>query len=168
VKPAAAALAVALASWFAPASADPALNLTIATPLDITCETKAVAVAPEAKTTAGTLRVRLNRTDDGTTGTMVGTWTVIETATRHSASFAALQSMACKDGCPLGTTPQADARPPVKVELWAPRRATLDGISPNVALTVAALDLTAMTLRVSTFLDKQIAALEQGDCRISP
>jgi hypothetical protein len=149
-----------------PGRALDALAMVAGTPLELSCDTKSVVVAPEAKTTTGTVRLRLELKASSTgDGSLTGAWAIIETTPAHTASFAAQQAIACKDGCPLTATAPAGPDKPMRIELWAPRRAAIDGISPNVPLTVAALDTGARTLRVSTFLDKQIAALEQGECK---
>jgi hypothetical protein len=156
------ALAVVVLAWASPSRAD-GIVLAVGTSIELTCETKAVAVVPEAKTTAGTLKLKIEAKDATDKG-LSGTWLILDVAPQHSASFAVVQARSCREGCPLLMSPEATTR----AELWAPRRAALDGISPNLPLTVAALDLTTKTLRVSTFLDKQIASLEQGECQLSP
>ncbi len=164
---AAIALAFVSASARAQEQAKPELlALTVNQPVEITCETKSVAVAPEAKTSAGTLRLKLEPKDASSTS-LAGSWIILESATPHTASFAQLQATACKDGCPLYALIPASNTDKSSVELWAPQRATLDGVPATTLLTVAALNLKAMTLRVSSFLDKQIAVLEQGDCRVT-
>lgn len=142
------------------------LRLSVNQTIEISCETKSVAVAPEAKTSAGTLRIKLEP-KEASSSSIMGTWFILEASPQHAASFAQLQATPCKDGCPLHALIPTASTDKTSVELWAPQRATLDGVPAATLLTVAALDLKAMTLRVSSFLDKQIAVLEQGDCRVT-
>jgi hypothetical protein len=150
-----------------PESAKPErLKLSVSEPIEITCETKSVAVAPEAKTSAGSLRLKLLPKDASATS-VTGTWSILDASSQHAASFALLQATPCKEGCPLHALTPPSSTDKTSVELWAPQRATLDGVPATTLLTVAALDLKALTLRVSSFLDKQIAVLEQGDCKVT-
>jgi hypothetical protein len=142
------------------------LKLAINQPVEISCETKSVAVAPEAKTSAGKVRLKLEPKEASATS-ITGTWSIQESSPQHAASFAQLQASACKDGCPLHALLPGASTDKSNVELWAPQRATLDGVPATTLLTVAALDLKAMTVRISSFLDKQIAVLEQGECRVT-
>jgi hypothetical protein len=166
-----AAVVLALVSVTASAQEQPSqqerLKLVINQPVEITCETKSVAVAPEAKTSAGMVRVKLEPKEASSTS-ITGTWAIQESSPQHGASFAQLQAAPCKDGCPLHALIPAASTDKSSVELWAPQRATLDGVPATTLLTVAAIDLKAMTVRISSFLDKQIAVLEQGDCKLTP
>jgi hypothetical protein len=163
-----AAAALALGTLAAKAqepSKQEAVKLVINQPVEISCDTKSVAVAPEAKTSAGRVRLKLEPKEASATS-ITGTWSIQESSPQHAASFAQLQADPCKDGCPLHALIPAASTDKTSVELWAPQRATLDGVPATTLLTVAALDMKAMTVRISSFLDKQIAVLEQGDCRV--
>jgi hypothetical protein len=159
------ALACLPATAQEPATPEP-LKLAINQPIEISCETKSVAVAPEAKTSAGTMRLKLEPKEASSTS-ITGTWSILESSAQHAASFAQLQAAPCKDGCPLHGLILAASTDKSSVELWAPQRATLDGVPATTLLTVAALDLKTMSVRISSFLDKQIAVLEQGDCKVT-
>lgn len=159
------ALASLPATAQVPATPEP-LKLAINQPVEISCETKSVAVAPEAKTSAGMMRLKLEAKEASSTS-VTGTWSILDKSAQHGASFAQLQAAPCKDGCPLHALIPAASTDKTSVELWAPQRATLDGVPATTLLTVAALDLKTMSVRISSFLDKQIAVLEQGDCKVT-
>ena len=130
--------------------------LTVGKPVDLACETQSVVVAPEAATTKGTVRVRLEAKDGAS-----GIWSVLDLAAAHTASFAARHKDGCGAGCALAIT----AGKPL--ELWAPKRAAPGSLPGGAALTLATIDLTTLKLRASTFLDQDIAALEQGECKVA-
>ena len=151
------------------AAADP-LTLESGKPVILVCETQSTVVAPEAASTKGALRVRLEVKDetvpdvtkpDPAKPDRTGTWSVVDLAASHTASFAARLKDACAPGCPLYL-----AKGGVAPELWAPKRAALGTLAPGEPLTVAAIDAMTLKLRASTFIDKDIAALEQGECRV--
>ena len=146
------------------AAADP-LTLESGKPVILVCETHSTVVAPEAASTKGALRVRLEVKDetapDPAKPDRTGTWSVVDLAASHTASFAARLKDACAPGCPLYL-----AKGGVAPELWAPKRAALGTLAPGEPLTVAAIDAMTLKLRASTFIDKDIAALEQGECRV--
>ena len=153
----AALAAVTVLAWLpAPANADQ-LALAIGKPVDLSCETQSVVVAPEAATTKGSVRVRLEAKDGAS-----GSWSVLDLAAAHTASFAARHKDVCGAGCAISITP---GKP---LELWAPQRAAPGTLPGGTALTLATIDLSTLKLRASTFLDKDIAALEQGECKVVP
>ena len=141
------------------AAAEP-LTFEPGKPIILACETQSTVVAPEAASTKGALRVRLE-VRDAASADRTGTWSVVDLAVSHSASFAARLKDACASGCPLYL-----AKGGVSPELWAPKRAALGTLAPGEPLTVAAIDPATLKLRASTFIDKEIAALEQGECKV--
>lgn len=137
--------------------------------LDITCETQATQVAPEARVSSGSLKLRLLRHAAPVVGLSpsdqpaAGTWTASLSGTPHAASIAQRHAESCKSGCPLHIGGDGKA-----FELWVPRRVSLDQAAPGEMLTIAVIDATSLKLKASTFLDRQIASLEQGDCKAAP
>ena len=127
-------------------------------PLTISCETQAVVVAPEAATTKGVLRLRLDPKEPGT----ASVWSVLDLDAAHSSSFAARHREGCATGCPLENVTGP------KVELWAPKKALPAAQPATESLTIATLDISTLQLRASTFLANDIAALEQGTCAVVP
>jgi hypothetical protein len=150
-------LPVALCLLPVEAAADP-LQLETGKPVEITCETQSVVVAGEARVSKGTMRLRLAAAEQ-TGGAQAGTWSVIAVDDGHAASFAHLHRQACAAGCPIQTGPRSQPM------LWAPRMALPEAMDGDAALTVAAIDPEKLTLKASTFRAKDLAALEQGECR---
>ena len=140
-----------------PAGADP-LKLEPGKPLTIACETQSVVVAPEAATSKGTLRLRLDPKEPGT----ASVWTILDHDAAHSSSFAARHREGCAIGCPLENVTAP------KVELWAPKKSLPAAQTATEPLTIATLDIATLQLRASTFLANDIAALEQGTCAVVP
>ena len=157
----AALVAVVASTSTSQLSANP-LALDPAQPLELVCETQATQVAPDARVTAGKLRLKLDTSVPAKDGA-VGTWSPIDRDSTHLGSLAERHREACKDGCPLFT-----AKDGTLLELWTPRRTTIDKMSAGEALTVAVVDGATGKLKASTFLDQQIASLEQGDCARAP
>lgn len=149
--------AIALAANSALAVAEP-LKLEPGKPFEIACETQSVVVAGEAKVSRGSLRFRVTPAAEPMGG-QAGSWSVIAVEGSHAASFASVHKEACAGGCPV----QIGAKS--QLMLWAPRLAMPEAMEGNAALTVAALDAEKLTLKASTFRAKDLAALEQGDCR---
>ncbi|MEQ1697573.1 MAG: hypothetical protein ABL901_17200 [Hyphomicrobiaceae bacterium] len=135
------------------------LSLDTGKAVVLSCETQSVVVAPEAATTKGTIQVRLTAVAGATSG---GTWATAEVATQHSASFAGRHRALCVDGCEFALVKGTS------FELWAPKKAAPGSLGAGVALTVAVIDGATMKLRASTFIDKEIAALEHGTCSVVP
>lgn len=130
-------------------------------PLELTCDTQSVVVAPEAATTKGRIRLRLEAKPAEQGSGLIGTWSVLDQAAEHTASFASHHKAACAVACELELT-KATA-----FQLWAPKRAAPGTLATGSELTVAVIDTQTLKLRASTFIDKDIAALEQGDCRVA-
>jgi hypothetical protein len=134
-------------------------------PTTLICETQATEVAPDARVSSGRFVVTLAAAD-GNTSTATppdgatGRWTPSDIAGGHDASLAARHRENCKAGCPVHGG--IDGKP---LELWAPRRAALDTAPAGERLTVAVVELASGKFRASTFIDRQIAALEQGTCK---
>lgn len=126
------------------------------------CETQATQVAPEAKVSAGSFRIRLLRPADLSEAT-AGTWTPVAHAPAHGATLALRHREICAAGCPLHVPGNGTG-----LELWAPRRTSLDKVGQGEALTIAVVDGTSMAIRASTFIDNAIASLEQGQCSRLP
>lgn len=156
-----AAAGVACAMTTGSAGADPT-SIAPGAPLEIRCETQATQVAPEAKVSAGAFRVRLDAVAGAPDGA-AGTWTPVVRDAAHSGTLAERHREACRAGCPLYIGAESKA-----FELWVPRRTTLDKTAPGETLTIAVIDSTTLKLKASTFLDQQIASLEQGDCYRTP
>lgn len=137
--------------------------------LEITCETQATQVAPEARVSSGSLKVRLLRPSAQGGGQSqadqqaAGTWTASLPGAPHAASIAQRHGDSCKSGCPLHIGSDGKV-----FELWVPRRVSLEQAAPGEMLTIAVIDAMSLKLKASTFLDRQIASLEQGDCRAGP
>lgn len=140
-----------------PAASDP-LVLATGKPIELDCDSQAVVVAPEAATTKGTLRVRLEAKEPLDTSS----WTVADIAIAHTGSFAARHKGGCAGGCTLTVAKDGP------FELWAPKRVSPGAMAPGEALSVATIDPATLKLRASTFIDKDIAALEQGECKVVP
>lgn len=134
---------------------------------EVSCETQATQVAPEAKISAGLLRIRLDlsaATEASASGPGApGSWIPLQHAPSHLASIAARHRDACQGGCPIYVGAGGTV-----LELWVPRRTTLDKTAPGETLTIAVIDLTTLKIKASTFLDQQIASLEQGSCSRLP
>ncbi len=154
-------LFVVLLASVARTSAEP-LKLDPAKPLELVCQTQATQVAPEARVTAGKFRVKLDASGTLKDGA-AGIWQPVERDTTHLGSIAERHREACKDGCPMFTTTDGTA-----FELWVPRRTAIDQVAPGELLTVAVVNAATGKLKASTFLDQQIASLEQGDCELAP
>ncbi len=134
-----------------------ALKLEPGTTVEIACDTRAVSVADEAKATTGRVRLKLEIPAAAAEGG--GRWSVLDVPAAHAASFALLQREACAAAhCPL------DSGAPPAINLWAPSKIMPEKLAPGVSMSLGALDLDKATLRVSSFRDNAIAALEQGDC----
>jgi hypothetical protein len=137
------------------------LAFELGKPLTLACQTHSTVVAPTAASTIGKLRLRLEAKD--TNGSdRTGSWSVIDHDTAHTASLAARLKDGCATSCILHL---GNAAAP---ELWAPKRAALGAVGVGEPLTVAVIDPLTLKLRASTFIDKEIAALEQGDCTLEP
>lgn len=157
MKPYALALVAGVVGLSMPAVAG--LSLEAGKPVVLLCETQSVVVAPEAATTKGTIQVRLTAVAGATTS---GTWAAGEVATQHTASFAGRHKTVCADGCEFALVKGTS------FELWAPKKAALGSLGAGEALTVAVIDGETLKLKASTFIDKEIAALEQGTCTVVP
>lgn len=151
------ALVACVAGWANPAVAG--LSLDADKPVVLSCETQAVVVAPEAATTKGTIQVRLTAVAGASVG---GTWAATEVATQHTGSFAGRHKAVCANGCEFALVKGTS------FELWAPKKAAPAAMGVGEALTVAVIDGETLKLRASTFIDKEIAALEQGTCVVVP
>lgn len=93
-----------------------------------------------------------------------GRWSIADVPAGHVASFALKQREACAAApCPFEPGPKADT-----LHLWAPSKIMPDKLAAGSSMSLGALDLAGLTLRVSTFRDGAIAALEQGDCKPAP
>ena len=135
------------------------LSLDANKPVVLSCETQSVVVAPEAATTKGTIQVRLSAVAGARVG---GTWASGEVAAQHSASFARRHKAVCDGGCEFAVVKGTS------FELWAPKKAAPGTLGAGEALTVAVIDGETLKLKASTFIDKEIAALEQGTCSVVP
>lgn len=153
---AAAAVVLATLACAPVAAADP-LNLAPGQTVELTCETRSVVVAGEAKVSKGEIRLKLTGTEPQ--GTQAGTWSVVKVDTGHASSLAAVHRQACASACPLQIGAKAQPM------LWAPRIAMPDAMEGDAALTIVAIDPDTLALKASTYRSKDIAALEQGTCR---
>lgn len=153
-----AACAVALATFAtAPTAAAEPLKLEPGQTVELTCETRSVVVAGEAKISKGEIRLKLTGTEPQ--GTQAGTWAVVNVDAGHASSLAAVHRQACASACPLQIGAKAQPM------LWAPKIAMPDAMEGDAALTVVAIDPETLGLKASTYRSKDIAALEQGTCR---
>ena len=123
-------------------------------PVAWVCETHSVVVAPEAASSKGTFKLRTTP-ESGT----AGTWAALELAESHKGSFVARYPV-CATACAYTATVNA-----TRLELWAPKKVAPASLPAGEPMSVATLDLTTGSLRVSTFIDNAIAALEQGTCK---
>ena len=153
---AAAAVALATLATSSRAAAEP-LKVAPGQTVELTCETRSVVVAGEAKISKGEIRLKLTGTEPQ--GTQAGTWAVVTVDAGHASSLAAVHKQACASGCPL----QIGAR--AQPMLWAPKIAMPDAMEGDAALTIVAIDPETLGLKASTYRSKDIAALEQGTCR---
>jgi hypothetical protein len=150
-----AALAVALVSG--PAHAADTLTIAPGQTVELTCETRSVVVAGEAKISKGEIRLKLTGAESQ--GAQAGTWAVVTVDAGHASSLAAVHKQACASGCPMQIGAKAQPM------LWAPRIAMPDAMEGDAALTVIAIDPETLGIKASTYRAKDIAALEQGTCR---
>lgn len=140
-----------------PAVAEP-LKLEPGKPVEIVCTTQSVVVAGEAKVSRGALRLRLvGAAEPG--GMQAGTWSVVSVDAAHAASLAAVHKDTCAQGCPIQLGLKSQPM------LWSPRIIMPDAIEGDAPLTVTAIETDTLRLRASTFRSKDLAALEQGDCK---
>ena len=152
------ALVAGVVGWAVPIAAA-GLSLDAGKSIVLSCETQSVVVAPEAATTKGTIQVRLTAAAGISVG---GTWATAEVASQHTASFAGRHKAVCANGCEFAVVKGTS------FELWAPKKAAPAAMGAGEALTVAVIDGETLKLRASTFIDKEIAALEQGTCSLVP
>ena len=152
------ALVAGVVGWTGPVAAA-TLSLDAGKPIVLSCETQSVVVAPEAATTKGSIQVRLTAVAGASMG---GTWATAEVAPQHTASFAGRHKAVCATGCEFALVKGTS------FELWAPKKAAPGSLGAGEALTVAVIDGETLKLRASTFIDKEIAALEQGTCAVVP
>lgn len=146
-----------------------ALKLEPGKPVALICQTRAVSVADEAQATTGSIGLRLQAAAStepakpGSDAGPAGTWSITDVPATHVASFALKHREACgARACPFETG-HGDS-----VHLWAPEKVMPEKLPQGASMSLGALDLAALTLRVSTFRDGSIAALEQGDCKPAP
>lgn len=156
----AALASIALATIVISAAVADQLAIQIGRPVEVSCETQATQVAPTAEISAGTFRVRIDAIADAANGA-AGTWTILNRADTHLGSLTERHGSPCKGGCPLYAPPDGKT-----IELWVPRRTTIDKAAPGELLTIAVIDTSTLKLKASTFLDQQIASLEQGTCKV--
>jgi hypothetical protein len=135
------------------------LSLDAGKPVVLSCETQSVVVAPEAATTKGTIQVRLSAVAGASVG---GTWAAGDVASQHTASFAGRHKTVCANGCEFAVVKGTS------FELWAPKKAAPGSLGAGEPLTVVVIDGETLKLKASTFIDKEIAALEQGTCSVVP
>lgn len=121
------------------------------------CETQSTVVAPEAASSSGKIKLQTPAAPSAN-----AVWRVVEGDQAHMASFVRLYT-ACAAGCEA----QMNASKPV-FELWAPKKGPPSAMPAGVPLSVATLDPATGQIRVSTFVDNAIAALEQGTCQKAP
>jgi hypothetical protein len=143
-----------------PAATIEPLALEVGKSFEIVCTTKAVNVAEEAKVSEGALRLKLE--SKSATGSDSGSWSVVSVDATHPASFAFIQRESCATGCPLDL---ATERGPT---LWGPVKTMPDKLEGGKSLSLAAIDAKTWQIRISTYRDRQIASLEQGECKKAP
>jgi hypothetical protein len=147
---------LALAAYLmAQAAAAEPLQLEAGRPVLLACTTHAVVVAPEAASTNGTFRIKLEAKDQASS------WSVADVSAAHTGSLAARYKDACPSGCPLLVT---QGKP---LELWAPLRVAPASMPAGQPLTLTTLKPETLKLSASTFIDNAIAALEQGECKVA-
>jgi hypothetical protein len=121
------------------------------------CQTQSVVVAPEAASSKGEIRIRLEgKVASGTA--LIGSWSALEVGASHAASFIGRHKGECVAGCELALDKGSS------LQLWAPKRAAPTSLAAGAPLTIAVIDAETLKLRASTFIDNAIAALEQGTC----
>ncbi len=100
-----------------------------------------------------------NREGEGEGGNKIaGTWKVTRVDDGHTSSFAKTTTDDCAAGCPF-TTGKDKA-----VQLWAPKPLALSQLADGQLLVLASFDPVSREIKVSSFRDKQMAALERGTC----
>lgn len=138
------------------------LRLEVNRPIEITCETKAVVVMPDgANATAGTMRISMRLKDD-TARPKTGEWRIVQADPRHVGSLAVGGVQTCRDACTL-TIAQDD-----QIQLWAPAPKSLDQLADGEKLVLAILKTANLDLRATSFVGKEIEALEEGFCKVAP
>ena len=150
---------VAAVLLIVPAVADP-LKLTPGTPVMLKCETQSVVLIPEAASSTGEIRLKLELRDN-TGPDQDGVWSVAAIAASHTASFAVRGKDTCAAGCFLNLGKGA------RFELWSPRRVSPASMPAGEPLTVIAIDTATLKLTASTTISNAIAALEKGDCKVA-
>ena len=141
------------------ADAEP-LKLFPGTPVTLACETQSVVLIPEAASSKGEVRLKLDAAAAGSYAGARGTWSVTGLDASQTASFAALDRERCKNGCDLIA---AEGR---KIELWSPKRTAPGTLLAGEPLTVAVIDPETLKLSASTVIGNAIAALEKGECKV--
>ena len=142
------------------ARAEP-LKVVPGPPVMLACQTQSAVLIPEAASTSGEVRLKLEAASAGSEAGAKGTWSVAALAANHTASFAARDLERCKSGCDLIA---AAGR---RIELWSPRRVSPASMPAGEPLTVIAIDTATLKLTASTTISNAIAALEKGDCKVA-
>ena len=153
-------LAPVLLPLLSTAHADP-LKLAPGAPVVLACQTQSAVLIPEAASTTGEMRLKLEAAAAGADAGAKGTWSVTALAAAHTASFAARDLARCKSGCDLIA---AAGRP---IELWSPRRIGPEKLPAGEPLTVITIDPATLKLTASTTISNAIAALEKGECKLA-
>ena len=165
--------ALSLAAFAGTLARAESLKLEPGKAVDLVCETRAVSVADEAQATTGSVRLRLEPAAQTAPGSgdkpadppaaPTGRWTIADVPASHVASFGLKHKDACAaEACPF------EPGQGTNLSLWAPKKVMPDKLEQGASMSLAALDLAALSLRVSSFRDGAIAALEQGDCKPVP
>lgn len=140
-----------------PLHAEP-LKLEPGKSIEITCDTRAVVVATDAAAaTAGAIRLKL----DVAAGEKAekGTWSVVSADDAHKGSLAQRHKETCAKGCPFDLSGKGE------FQLWAPEPKTIDKLGDKDTLTVAVIKPDNSEIRASTFVGREIEALESGACK---
>lgn len=113
---------------------------------------------PSAAGSFGDVTLKLERKADAAPGG--GVWSVTEFDASHTNSFGVRDKTRCAQGCEL-IVPTTG-----RIELWSPKKTAASSLGEGEALTVVALDPATMKLNATTVLGKEIAAFEQGTCKV--
>ncbi len=155
----AAAIYSATAVIAVPALAAEPLDLT--NPVSLTCETSAVILDAEPfKASQGNVSIEV-KLDDTAAPDGLGRWKVTSNGEKHASSFGATAPKSCNPDCPL--TQGKDGT----IQLWSPKPMALTQISDGETLVLISINKTSLELKASSFRDKQLAALERGECKLA-
>ncbi|MCH9807820.1 MAG: hypothetical protein K0U74_08820 [Alphaproteobacteria bacterium] len=155
------ALAFGAIALLASSSLLAADTLDLTKPAPLTCETSAVILdANPFKASQGTILIEM-RLDDPKAPKGGGRWKIASSSSDHDSSFAVTTPETCKPDCPL--TQGKDGA----IQLWSPKPMALTQIDDETTLVLVSIDPKTLELKASSFRNKQLAALERGECKLA-